>query len=133
MDVCKLGVLLGRRGREGAYIVDEPRAGGGGVVHVDVVFGGGVRHAAGDGGGTPWVWRRLEWGAGAPGQGRAGLLTAESFFHANADVGQGVPVCPFGELGAAYDTVESLVCGRLDVGVRTMVLGAPIICHAEPR
>jgi len=55
----------GRRGgEEGAYVVGEPRAGGDGVAYVDVVFGGGVRHAAGDGGGTPWVWRRLERGRG---------------------------------------------------------------------
>lgn len=93
MDVCKLGILLGREGErgrrgeggeEGAYVVGEPRAGGGGVAYVDVVFGGG----------TP----------------------AESFFHAAADVGRGVLVCPFREPGGAYDAVELLACGCLDVG-----------------
>ena len=98
----------------------SPRAGRDGVAHVDVVFGGGVRHAAGDGGGTPWVWRGLE-------RGGAELLTAEGFSHAAADVGQGVLVCPFGEPGGAYDAVEVLVCGCLDVGVEDhglLVLGA---------
>ena len=41
---------------------------------------------------------------------------AERFFHAATDVGQGVPVCPFGEPGGAYDAVELLVYGCLDVG-----------------
>jgi len=118
--VCKLGILLGREGgrgrrgegvEEGAYVVGEPCAGGDGVVHVDVVFGGGVRHAPGDGGRTPWVWGRLERGRSG-----AGLLTAESFFHAAADVGRGVPVCPFREPGGASDAVELLACGCLDVG-----------------
>lgn len=60
-DECgKLGILLGREGErggegeeEGACVVGEPCAGGDGVAHVDVVFGGGVRHTPGDGGGTP--------------------------------------------------------------------------------
>ena len=66
----------GRGEEEGACVVGEPRAGGDGVAHVDVVFGGGVRHAAGDGGGTPLD---LEVRAGA-GRGGAGLLAAESSF-----------------------------------------------------
>ena len=60
--MCKLGVLLGGRGKEwerregerkGFTLLTSPYADGGGVAHVDVVFGGGVRHAASDGRGTP--------------------------------------------------------------------------------
>ena len=38
---------------KGLTLLTSPRAGGDGVAHVDVVFGGGVRHAAGDGRRTP--------------------------------------------------------------------------------
>ena len=71
-DGCvQVGYFAGEeRGEEGAYVVGEPRTGGDGVAHVDVVFGGGMPHAAGDGGGTPWVWK-LERGLG--GAGCAGL------------------------------------------------------------
>ena len=111
-DGCvQVGYFAGEeRGEEGAYVVGEPRAGGDGVAHVDVVFGGGMPHAAGDGGGTPLD---LEVRAGA---GRGGAACSGEFFHAAADVGRGVPVCPFGELGGAYDAAELLACGCLDVG-----------------
>ena len=54
--------------------------------------------------------------AGGSAPRRPGRAAAEGFFHAAADVGQGVPVCPFGEPGGACDAVELLVYGYLDVG-----------------